>query len=618
MNRDLSENPSLLKLDLYCKGIRIHDSCHTERDGGREILRTRAGLGSGLEVVLPEGYYTNVPVVEDFASQSPYELRRIDGAYVIFLDERPVTEVSLSPRPCWYDFKTTSGKSMTRVGTLQGTYLGVYPAKVCEYWTEAERTNCKFCSVGLNLGVDDANTKSVDEVLEVVIAARRGSGITYVDFNTGHYEGETYLDILEPYIRAVKEKTGLLVGVQTPPHARLERYHDLFDLGVNRVSFCFEIFDPLRFEQICPGKHREYGLSRYLQAVEYCAKLGRERATLEHPWITNGEIIAGLEPPESSIRAIDWITSVGAVPTVCVFRPVKGTDLAQEPAPRTEDMIPIFRRLYDACMEKGLPIGVAPNVHVSLVMLPEECKHLSERSYPFKRAKLSLLKSLFGRKFQKHVDRKMRLLDKGPVPARDGDGPMENPGRRISSERERLAFRTSLPNWHPIATMLDEHTLILQKLEQLEQCVQPMEPHGIEAASNVLSLARFLIDLEPHHAREEQVLFPVLRELGFDGPPSVMAHEHVVLRELAQRVHDLSGAILRGEETLWRRLRDAARDLIDTLRAHIEKEDTILYPMAVSMVHGEERWHAMRRQCDVIGYGCTVPEVPGAVVPAAR
>jgi len=34
------------------------------------------------------------------------------------------------------------------------------------------------------------------------------------------------------------------------------------------------------------------------------------------------EIVAGLEPPESAIEAIDWITSVGAVPTVCVFPPV--------------------------------------------------------------------------------------------------------------------------------------------------------------------------------------------------------------------------------------------------------------------------------------------------------
>ena len=78
--------------------------------------------------------------------------------------------------------------------------------------------NCHFCSVGLNLGVDDASAKSVDEVLEVVRAARRESGITYVDFNTGHYEGETYLDILEPYLRRIKQETGLLLGVQTPPH----------------------------------------------------------------------------------------------------------------------------------------------------------------------------------------------------------------------------------------------------------------------------------------------------------------------------------------------------------------------------------------------------------------
>jgi hypothetical protein len=28
---------------------------------------------------------------------------------------------------------------MTRIGTLQGTYLGIYQAKVCEYWTEKPR-----------------------------------------------------------------------------------------------------------------------------------------------------------------------------------------------------------------------------------------------------------------------------------------------------------------------------------------------------------------------------------------------------------------------------------------------------------------------------------------------
>ncbi len=332
MDLDVRRNPALLKLDLYCKGMRIDDSCLVEQDGGRKVLRTRAGLGSGLEVVLPGGLWTNVPVAERFAQSSPYVLHRKDGSYVLHLRDEEVATLELAPRPAWYDRKTTTGKAMTRIGTLQGTYLGVYPAKVCEYWTEKpQKASCKFCSVGLNLGVDDADEKSIGEVMEVVRAAREESGLTYVDFNTGHYEGDTYLDILEPYIRRIKQETGILVGVQTPPHHDLRRYDALRELGVNRVSFCFEIFDQQLFEEICPGKHREYGLQRYLDAVAYCATLGRKGPRHE-PWVTNGEIIAGLEPPESTIRAIDWITSVGAIPTVCVFRPLAGTDYAETAA----------------------------------------------------------------------------------------------------------------------------------------------------------------------------------------------------------------------------------------------------------------------------------------------
>ncbi len=384
------DNPALLKLDLYCKGARVDESCFIEQDGGRKILRTRAGLGSGLEVILPGGLWTNIPVSEPFAQASPYTIHREAGQYFLRHDGRDVVLLTLSPRPGWYDRSTSSGKPMTRIGTLQGTYLGIYQAKVCEYWTKPIQVNCKFCSVGLNLGVDDADEKSVAEVMEVVRAARRESGITYVDFNTGHYDGDTYLDILEPYIVRIKKELGLLVGIQTPPHRDLKRYDALREMGVNRVSFCFEIFDPEIFKEVCPGKHKEYGLDFYLEAVRYCAALGKKGPRHE-PWVANGEIIAGLEPPESSIRAIEWITSVGAIPTVCVFRPLVGTDLEDAPPPRAEELVPVFQRLYEACMEEGLPIGCAPNVHVSLVLLPEECRSLSQRRFRWQTLKLKAM-----------------------------------------------------------------------------------------------------------------------------------------------------------------------------------------------------------------------------------
>jgi hypothetical protein len=410
METDVRKNPGLLKLDLYCRGMQLDESCTIEDRGGRKILRTRAGLGSGLEVILPGDLWTNVPVVEEFVRASPYTLRWCDGSFQLHRHDLGfVARVRLSPRPAWYDRLTSTGKRMTLVGTLQGTYLGVYPSKVCDYWLkQPAKEQCKFCSVGLNLGADDGSEKSVQEVVEVVKAAREESGITYVDFNTGHYDGDTYLDVLEPYVRRVKEETGVMIGVQTPPHRDLSRYHELRRMGVNRVSFCFELWNRNRFVEVCPGKHREYGLDRYLEAVRYCAQEVGPTGRRFEPWVVNGEIIAGLEPPEDSIRAIEWITSVGAIPTVCVFRPLHATDYAGLPPPKTEEIVPIFRRLYEAAMERGLPIGVARNVHVSLVMLPEEARWLQHGPNRFWRRELQL--KLMRRVFAMQLRRELKSV----------------------------------------------------------------------------------------------------------------------------------------------------------------------------------------------------------------
>ena len=56
-------------------------------------------------------------------------------------------------------------------------------------------------------------------------------------------------------------------------------------------------------------------------------------------------------------------------------------------------------------MEDGLPIGCAPNIHVSLVMLPEECRSLSPRRYPWQRAKLAMMKRVFGHSFSRRLRR---------------------------------------------------------------------------------------------------------------------------------------------------------------------------------------------------------------------
>ena len=123
---DPKVNPGFLKLDLYCRGLRLHESCTVEDDGGRPVMRARAGLGSGLELILDPGLWVNVPVVESFAAESPYELRRTaDGHYDLWHDGAPCVRVRLSPRPAWYDALTSTGKPMRRVGTLVSRLWGI-------------------------------------------------------------------------------------------------------------------------------------------------------------------------------------------------------------------------------------------------------------------------------------------------------------------------------------------------------------------------------------------------------------------------------------------------------------------------------------------------------------
>src|SRR5512143_1890682 len=166
-------SPVELEIELFCRGMRIDESSNLD-DDGRPVLRTRAGLGSGLELVLPaprKPIWVNVPVVETFAAASPFRLARDEESYHI-LDDRSgdVYPARLPEEPAWYSRTTSSGIPLSRIGVLQGTYLGVYVSNSCLYWASSPPRACKFCTTGKNVGVAEQARKSVDDVVEVARA----------------------------------------------------------------------------------------------------------------------------------------------------------------------------------------------------------------------------------------------------------------------------------------------------------------------------------------------------------------------------------------------------------------------------------------------------------------
>lgn len=374
--------PVELEIELFCRGMRIDATCRTGEEG-RRIARTRAGLGSGLEIVIPaqpKDIWVNVPVVERFAQSSPFLLLKLEDRYCL-LDERTDTEyqVEIPPEPAWYSRLTSSGIPMSRIGVLQGTYLGIYVSNRCLYWSWNPTMACKFCTTGKNVGSAEESRKRVEDVVEVARAAHDESHSIFTHFNTGyHYEDRPDREVIhglrqcEPFVRAVRENVGGFIGVQAVPVPRANfcEYDDLIAAGTDHFSFCYEFEDPAVFARICPGKARTVGQTAFFEAMEYTSrKLGRGRVS--------GEIIAGVESIEATKHGIDRIVDAGAFPTVCIFRPTIGSEMENVPPPDPESMKEVFAYLHESCRRAGLPVGILP-IEVSLVVLPEETSQLVE------------------------------------------------------------------------------------------------------------------------------------------------------------------------------------------------------------------------------------------------
>ena len=374
-------NACELEIDLFCCGMRL--PAEVARTGARSLSRTRAGLGSGLEIAIPAAplpkheIWVNVPVDEPFARVSPYRLAGGPDAGYAIVDERDGSRypVRLPEEPSWYTRLTSRDVPMNRIGVLQGTYLGIYVNPVCAFWNYSPPMNCRFCTTGQNVGAAEAAVKTIEDVVETCWAAKEESGVTFVHLNGG-FQGSRGLEFIAPYVEAIKKDVGLLVGVQLAPERDFTRYDELIALGVDHLSFCLELADPSWFAQVCPGKARVHGQALYFEAMTHCARLMPRGAV-------SGEIIAGIEPLQNTLDAIDRIVALGAFPTVCIFRPTIGSDMENWPSPRYEEMRRVMQHVYEACRRHWLPIGAAPNIEVSLVVNPDDAALLAERDAAF-------------------------------------------------------------------------------------------------------------------------------------------------------------------------------------------------------------------------------------------
>ncbi len=153
-----------------------------------------------------------------------------------------------------------------------------------------------------------------------------------------------------------------------------------------------------------------------------------------------------------------------------------------------------------------------------------------------------------------------------------------------------MGFHSSnVPLCTALARLKDEHGPLVEKMAELQMLVKQMNAE--KAGSNESALqelqrrtAAFVAELDPHSAREEGVLFPMMAKyIGREvGPIAVMEFEHDQAKSNLRRFR---------EEGFTEYLVDA----VDILLQHFAKEEQVLFPMAQQMLTEDEKQELLEK-----------------------
>ena len=142
----------------------------------------------------------------------------------------------------------------------------------------------------------------------------------------------------------------------------------------------------------------------------------------------------------------------------------------------------------------------------------------------------------------------------------------------------------------------NDHVYILRLIDVMERMVM-----NVTTNTSHMELAVSLIKNYAdgfHHSKEENLLFPLLVQKGFSneqGPVSVMLHDHAEGRNFVKGMSDAIASYKQGNDSMLPEIYRNMQGYIDLLRAHIGKENNVLFRMADRVMSDVEQENLLTR-----------------------
>ena len=146
----------------------------------------------------------------------------------------------------------------------------------------------------------------------------------------------------------------------------------------------------------------------------------------------------------------------------------------------------------------------------------------------------------------------------------------------------------------PTEELMHEHEIILHMLsgaERLAQSIGTSRSVDTAKVKDVIDFSRHFTD-GCHHSKEEKHLFVRLEEKGMpkeQGPIAVMLSEHRMGRELIRQIETALQEYQSGKKEASESIGQSILRYVELLRAHIAKENNILFPMGDRLLTSEDQ-----------------------------
>lgn len=394
---ELFGNPGLTKLALVSFGLSLPDGLDRP---SQWISQTNAGE-TVIDLVLPSGHWTSVPVGQPYTEASPVKLVQRQGDYLIACEGEELP-VEMQRVPDFYRQRTKHGARMGAFSALHDKVLILHPFLGCGFFAMRDRS-CRYCLYDSMLNERVPPLRDPLELVEVLQAAEMEREIdTLYLYNGFSPDSACGLQRLLPVIELLRRHLpGKQIALETVAPQDVQVVDELYAAGVDIFICNLELHDPDSFARLCPGKQEHGGQSAVRQALRRAVETFPAGSIVSN-------LIVGLEPSESTMAGVEELVSSGVVPLLQPFRPLPGTALEDARLPSLEQLETVFLHFYETLQFARLPLRRLRNM--GRVMTPMEGRFMLGREATLRDRINDLALSVVGRRVGSMLDTLRRNL----------------------------------------------------------------------------------------------------------------------------------------------------------------------------------------------------------------